>query len=82
MELESQAPYMTPAQYLAFIVAETFRIAIDVALTREHDPNFYPIFPPNVDHEFWARRLLGDFVEAGIRPDGWETEFFADGGGK
>lgn len=72
--IEKGALGMSDAQRLTIAVATTLQVAADVAAERVHNPGACPTLPEDFVGCL-TRKLLGDLVEFGVTPDGWQTEF-------
>lgn len=70
-------PSQTQAEAVRVLVESTISVAMDVAAGRASDPSTFPIIPSSGVSEWLARRLLGDLVDAGFTPDGWESAYLA-----
>lgn len=65
---------MTDAERLVLAVQSTVEVAAMVAQARASDPTLFPLMPNDfVGH--LTRKLLGDLVEFGIEPEGWQAAF-------
>lgn len=71
-------PGQTPAQAVRLLVEATIYVAMDVAYRRATEPESFPIVPATGVAEWYARRLLGDLLDAGFTPEGWETAYIED----
>jgi hypothetical protein len=69
------------ALLIRMAVTAMISVAIDVGRARAADPAAYPMFPLDQAalEAHLTRKLLGDLVEFGLMPDGWECEFTKEG---
>ncbi|GAA1992737.1 hypothetical protein GCM10009718_33060 [Isoptericola halotolerans] len=65
------------AEAAVMAIWATVGVAMDVAAGRALDPNSYPLVPLGRDAaaSHFIRKTLGDLLELGYCPEGWEKAF-------
>lgn len=73
---------MSDADRAWMVIHSTVTVAMQVAAGRALEPGTFPIIPDLPDDElatWWTRRALGDLLDVGIAPDGWEQTYLQGG---
>ena len=67
-------PGMSDAESAVIVIWSTVELAADVAAARAINPGSHPIVP--ADFRAWLiRKALGDLVELGFEPEGWQDAY-------
>lgn len=76
--MKDSTPTPTPADAAWAAVWASIRVAVDVTVERQRNPEAFPLVESRGDAviDEMTRKALAHLMELGFQPDGWEQAYF------